>query len=219
MVKTGEWLSEAWAMVQQDLWTYVLLALIVALGNSITGGLLYGPLAAGFYLIVIRKLREPGYVPQVGDIGKGFEIFVPTFLAGLVGGIIAGLGGIACGVGAIVTTALVMFAVPLVADRGMDFWPAIMASIDKVKQNWLGFSLFVLVLGLVQMLGAIACVVGVFVTTPVVMVAIVLAYRDNFGLAGGVAPAAPQAPYVPPTPTEPPSPTPPSPTPPPSVPS
>lgn len=43
VVKTGEWLSEAWSIVQQDLWTYVLLALIVAVGNSVTGGLLYGP--------------------------------------------------------------------------------------------------------------------------------------------------------------------------------
>lgn len=220
MVKTGRWLSEAWLIVQQDLGTYVLLALIVGVGNSITGGLLYGPLMGGFYWIVLRKLREPGYTPQVGDIGKGFEMFVQTFLAGLVGGIIASLGGIACGIGAIVTTALVMFALPLVVDRNMEFWPAITTSIDKVKANWLEFSLFVLVLGLIQMLGAIVCVVGVLITTPLCTVTLALAYRDNFGLAGGaVGPEAPQAPYVPPSSQAPPTPTePPSPTSPPSTP-
>ncbi|MGD9496812.1 MAG: hypothetical protein AB7Y46_10970 [Armatimonadota bacterium] len=132
-------------------------------------------------------------------------MFLQTFLAGLVGGLIAGRGGIACGIGAVVTTALVMFAIPLVVDRGMEFWPAITESINKVKANWLGFSLFVLVCGLVQLLGMIACVVGMFITMPVVTVAMALAYRDNFGLAGRAAAAAPQAPTA-----APPSPTPPS---------
>lgn len=205
MVKTGEWISEAWALVKEDLWMHILIVLVFSLGSSITGGIIQGPLMAGYMWIIFRKLSDKGYVPAVGDIGKGFEVFVPALLASIVGGLIASLGLIACVVGVFVTQAMVMFAIPLVMDRKMDFWPAIQMSMDKVKENYVGWGVFVLALCGVQLLGAIACGIGVFVTTPIVIVAVALAYRDNFGIqgveaAGLAAPMAPP-PVAPPTPT------------------
>lgn len=220
MVKTGEWLSEAWSIVQQDLWAHVLIFLVVGLVSSIP---LLGPaMMAGYIMIVLRKLRNPAYTPAVGEVFEGFQLFVPALLVGIVGGIIANLGLIACIVGVFATTALVMFAMPLVVDRKLDFWPAIQESMDKVKPNLFPWSMFVLLVGLVYMLGAVLCGVGILVTGPIAVVALMIAYRETFGLSGeaAVGPAAPQAPYVPPTPQVPPTPTePPSPTPPPSVPS
>lgn len=198
MVKTGEWISEAWELVKQDLWLHVLFAAILAIAGSASVSILSYPLTCGYIYIIIRKLQEPGYTPEIGDIGKGFEVFVPALLAGIVGGLIASLGIIACGVGVFVTAALVMFAMPLVMDRRMEFWPAIQASIDLVKQEWLAWAIFVLALWGLNLLGLICCGVGQLVTGPISMVALVLAYRDNFGFAG--AEAAPSA--EPPTPTQ-----------------
>ena len=113
-VKIGDWLSEAWTIISEDLVTHILLALIVWLGTGITGGLLSGPLMGGYLWIVFKKMKDPSYTPQVGDIAKGFENFVQLLLVGIVAGIIASVGVIACGVGVFFTSALVILALPLV---------------------------------------------------------------------------------------------------------
>ncbi|MFW6438302.1 MAG: hypothetical protein ACOCZ7_04730 [Armatimonadota bacterium] len=198
MVKIGDWLSESWEIISEDLVTHILLALIVGLGASITGGLLSGPLMGGYLWIVFKKMKDPTYTPEIGDIGKGFENFVQLFLVAIVGGLIASLGTIACIVGVFFTSALVVLALPLVVEGNMSFWPAITESIDKTKQSLINWVLFTLIIGVAQSL---------WITLPIAVVMMALAYRDNYGL-GGAAPAA-SAPAAPTAPTEPPaSPTP-----------
>jgi|LSQX01.1.fsa_nt_gb hypothetical protein len=209
-VKIGDWLSEAWNIVSQDLVTHILLALIVGLGSGITGGILSGPLMGGYLWIIFKKMKDPSYVPQVGDVSKGFENFVQLLLVGIVAGLIASLGTIACVIGVFFTSALVVLALPLVVDRNMDFWSAIMESINKTKQDLMGWVVFVLVVGLLNALGS-AIAVGFLITLPIAIVAIAIGYRETYGLSGAAtaggytAPAAPQAPSAP----EPPQPTPP----------
>ncbi len=193
MVKIGDWFSEAWQLISQDIGTHLILGLIVGLGTSATGSLLYGPLVGGYLWIVFRKLKDPNYVPQVGDLAKGFEVFVATFLVWLVGGIIAGLGVIACVIGVFFTAALVILALPLVVEGGLAFWPAITTSINKTKENLFSWVLFVLVIALVNGLGSsVTAGIGMIITIPITTVMLALAYRDNFGLAGEAA-AAPTA--------------------------
>jgi len=204
MVKTGEWLSEAWSIVQQDLWAHVLIVIVVGLLSYVP---LLGPaMMAGYMLIILRKLRNPAYTPAVGEVFEGFQLFVPALLVGIVGGLIAALGVIACIVGVFATQALVMFGMPLVVDRKMEFWPAIQASMDKVKPDLVAWSIFVLLVALVQLVGVIACGVGVLVSTPVIAVTVMVAYRDTFGLAGEGEAVAQAPTATPPSPT----PTPPS---------
>jgi hypothetical protein len=208
MVKIGDWLSESWELISEDLVTHIILALIVGLGSSITGGLLWGPLMGGYLWIIFKKMKEPAYTPEVGDIGKGFEDFVQLFLVGIVGGLIASLGAIACGIGALFTGALVVLALPLVVEGGMSFWPAITESIDKTKQKLMSWVLFVLVVGLLNALGG-AVAVGFLITVPITAGMLALAYRDNYGLQGSAAgPTEPTAPEGPTAPQPPSSPTP-----------
>ncbi len=222
MVRTGEWLSEAWEIVQKDMIQWALVFLVGGLVSCIP--FVAAGIAPGYVLIVRRRLRDPSYVPEIGDIFEGFEYFVPTLLFMIVGGLIGAAGAIACLVGVFATAALVMFGLPLIVDRGMDFWPAIQKSMEKVKEDLVSWSIFVLVLDLVYLVGVIVCVVGVLVSGPVGMVAFMLAYQDLFGFEGEAAPEgatgettppestpspAPQAPEAPsaeepsaPTPTD-----------------
>lgn len=211
MVKIGDWLSESWEIISEDLVTHIILALIVGLGSGITGGLLWGPLMGGYLWIIFKKMKDPSYTPQPGDIGKGFENFVQLFLVAIVGGIIASLGVIACGIGVIFTSALVVLALPLVVEGGMAFWPAISESINKTKQNLMSWVGFVLVLALLNAVGG-AIAVGFLITLPIAAVMTALAYRDNYGLAGaaGAGAAAPQAPETPSAPNAPSAPSAPS---------
>ncbi len=207
MVKTGEWLSEGWDLVKQDLFAHVLLALVVGLGSAITGGILGGPLICGYIWIIIEKMRNPAYKPAIGDLGKGFEVFVHALVACLIWSLFASVASSACGLGQFVVNGFLVFTYPLIMDRRMEFWPAIQASYEKVTPDWLGFCLFHLAQVGVMLLGVIACVVGVFVTGPICVVAMVAAYRDNFGLEGAAA-APPTEPMAPPAaPTPPPTPT------------
>lgn len=137
--------------------------------------------------------------------------FIPFLIIGLVlskvsggvGGVFMILGYLAAVVVGIVASVLWIFAGPLIIDKRMTFWDAMMASKDKVLQNLGGYVGFAIVAGLVYLLGAIICGVGILVTAPIVIVAMVIAYRDNFGLEpeAGVAAAAP--PMAPPPPVPP----------------
>lgn len=73
------------------------------------------------------------------------------------------------------------FTVPLVADKGYDFWPAMQLSRKMVAKHFWWFLLFFLVLGLVSMLGMLACLIGLFVSLPVVFAALSHWYENIFG--------------------------------------
>ena len=187
MVKTGAWISEAWGLLREDFWWHVLVALVVMTINGTgVGFLLIGPLTCGYLYIIMQKLRKRAAPLNINDLGKGAEVFLEAFLASLVVGLFTGIGSLACGIGGIIVSALLVFALPLVIDRRMGFWDAIAASWEKTKGNWFDFSLFWFLLMLLT--GAIALLtlgLGVFVTFPLVQIVIVLAYRDNFGLTEG----------------------------------
>ena len=81
----------------------------------------------------------------------------------------------------LVLGAMYMFSFLFILDKKMDFWPAMQASAEIVKKDYMGFTLFFLVLVLLQILGALACIIGLFITIPIMYVAIAIAYRDLVG--------------------------------------
>ncbi len=112
---------------------------------------------------------------------KGFNFFVPSLVAHILISIFTALGMLLCIIPGIVIAAMYMFTFLFILDKKMDFWPAMEASAAIVKKDYMGFSLFILALGLLQVLGALACIIGIFVTLPIMYVAIALAYRDLVG--------------------------------------
>jgi uncharacterized membrane protein len=63
----------------------------------------------------------------------------------------------------------------------MDFWPAMQASHDVVKNDYFGFTMFVVLAILVNLLGLLCCVVGLLVTYPLTIAAITVAYKEIVG--------------------------------------
>lgn len=73
-----------------------------------------------------------------------------------------------------------MFSLPLIIDRQMEFWPAMSASRKVVgKHWWLVFGL-VVVCGLINIAGFMACGVGIFVALPITLGAVMYAYESIF---------------------------------------
>jgi uncharacterized membrane protein len=93
---------------------------------------------------------------------------------------------------------LLMFALPLVADKRMDGIEAMKLSVETLKDEWLMAAVFSLVLGLIATVGLLACGVGILVAGPVILLAEALLYRAYFPEAAA-APAAPPAPSEPPS--------------------
>jgi uncharacterized membrane protein len=84
-----------------------------------------------------------------------------------------------------------IFAVPLVIDRRLEFWPAMELSRRVISHHWWQM-LWLCVLGvLVCLLGLLVFCVGIYVAVPVVLGAYAYAYEDIFG-ASKQLPAATQ---------------------------
>lgn len=73
-----------------------------------------------------------------------------------------------------------MFTLPLIVDKEMEFWPAMKTSWRRVNVHWgQCFGLMVLV-GLVNVLGLLLCLVGLLVTVPIGLGALMYAYETIF---------------------------------------
>jgi hypothetical protein len=72
----------------------------------------------------------------------------------------------------------VMFTLFYIVDQQMEVAAAIQQSFETVKQNFWIFMGLNIVANVVSLLGAIACLIGIFVTLPMYYCAIAVAYRE-----------------------------------------
>ena len=176
-VTAGRWIGMGWDLVKTDIGGYMLLSLVFFMLSSVP--LIQGALHAGFGIHTIKKLS--GRRADFSDFFKGFNFFIPTLVASLIIGVFTFAGALACLVGAIVVTAMFQFTYLFIVDKKMDFWPAMQASHAVVKANYLGFSLFIILAALVNVLGFCCLIVGMLITAPVTYAATVIAYRELVG--------------------------------------
>jgi uncharacterized membrane protein len=122
---------------------------------------------------------------EMGDFFKGFNFFIPTLIATIVIGIFTFLGTLACIIPGLVIAAMYKFTYLFIIDKRMDFWQAMQASHAVVKNDYFGFTMFLILAFLVNLLGLCCLVVGLLVTIPVTFAAITVAYRDIVGFEPG----------------------------------
>ena len=82
------------------------------------------------------------------------------------------------------------FTLPLVVDRKMDFWQAIVTSWKVVGKHWWKTFAFVFVTSLINIAGLFCFCLGGLVTGPWMLFAYVNAYEELFGVRGGATPSA-----------------------------
>lgn len=227
MVRLGEWLSEGWALIKDDIVTFAVATLVAGLVGTVSLGICGPALFAGLFMMMFAKMR--GEPVAIGDVFKGFQKFGPAILliiivviatgvASVVLNLIPIVGQIASMVLGFVVGAAIFYSMPMVAATDVSAVDSIKLSWEKVQPNLVMYCVTYFVYSLISSLGSIACIVGIFVTQPLTMAAMAIAYRENFGLDGAapaaVPPAVPPAPGVAPPPAVPPPPA--APTPPPA---
>lgn len=73
------------------------------------------------------------------------------------------------------------FTLPLIIDKGLGFWPAMMTSWKMVHKHWFQVFALVVVVGLLNLAGGCMCVVGLLVAAPIGTAATMYAYETIFG--------------------------------------
>jgi uncharacterized membrane protein len=204
-IDLGRWITSGWKLIRGELLGYMLAALIWAvvllIAFNITwlmGALLAGPLTAGFFLMAANHLR--GGRLLMGDLFQAFGRFLPLTLASILLVIALSIGAVLCVLPALFIAGLYLFTFLLIIDRELDFWEAMETSRRIASKDYLEFTLFVLVLLVLNLAGVMALVIGVLVTIPLSFAAVTCAYNELVGLAP--EPALP--PSTPASSTEPP---------------
>ena len=174
---TGRWLGEGWALVQADLGNYLLISLLFLLLNGVP--FIQGALIAGFHIYTIKKLA--GRNPDIAEIFKGFKFFGATLIASLLIAFFTFLGTLALIIPGLVIAAMYKFTYLFIVDKRMGFWEAMKASHNVVRNDYFGFTMFLIVAFLVNVLGFLCLIVGLMVTVPLTFAAITVAYRDLVG--------------------------------------
>ena len=170
--------------------------------GPLTGGLYYlilrvlrrqpasvGDLFAGFKnnignlilgYIVMALIMIGCALPGFGIMAAGIIPMVMHQQANAGGIMIAILGFIVAMVPLIYLKVSWFYVIPLIIDKRMDFWPAMKACRSRVGQHWWAVFGLVVVGGLLNIAGELACCVGLLVSIPLVFCAFMYGYETLF---------------------------------------
>ena len=102
-------------------------------------------------------------------------------MASILIGFFTFLGVLAFIIPGLVIAAMYKFTYLFIVDKRMEFWPAMQASHNLVRNDYFGFTMFLILAFLVNVLGFLCFIVGLFVTVPVTFAAITIAYNELVG--------------------------------------
>ncbi len=194
-VRFEPWLRQAFALYRGNFALLLLTHLVLVSVSVFTFGILAGPMFAGAARLVLDLLNGKEPKPQAGDLFKGFDYFLPSCLLGLstlaagvfLAAFLKPLGVLALA-GPIFVATATYYAIFLIVERDLEFWPSVQASWIMARSNFwplLGLVAFGLLAGTS---GSLALGVGVVVTFPFYTCLAAVAWRN----AGGEAePAEP----------------------------
>ena len=193
-VKIGDYIQRGWAVMQQNLGGFIgftVILLLISLVPAMLGERL-GPLAslavniispvlmAGFLIVAFKILKQQA--TTFNDFFQGFNNFLPIFLASLLVGIFTFLGFLVLILPGIFLAVAYSFSIPFVVGRKFDFWEAMEASRKVITKNWFSMFGFLIVLVLLNVVGALILGVGLLFTIPLSYCAIAAAFDDIVGL-------------------------------------
>ena len=170
----GEALSAGWTTFQKNpvpILLGMLCAMLIGLIPILGAGLAF----AGMMRVSLKALR--GQVPEPAD---GFAGLSDSAVDHIVMGLLQIAGMLACCVGVYVSQGIFFPGTLLILERNMTWDEAKDVCLKQVKPNWVPWTLFALVAGLVGASGTILCFVGVFFTAPIAMIAMAYAYEKAF---------------------------------------
>ncbi len=153
-INIGRCLARSWSLLTANfsvlfgaaflVWMVTVLCQMVPVLGGLAAWILAGVFNGGLCLVFLRRIR--GQQATVGDAFSGFSRGVAQLiLAGFVSSLLGWIGLLFCVVPGLYLLIAWVFSVPLVADRGLEFWSAMELSRKIVTRVWFKmFGLFIL---------------------------------------------------------------------------
>jgi hypothetical protein len=124
--------KQGWRLFVKDIGPLIIGALIACLLSVLTLGILLGPLTAGLYGMIVKRVRD-GQQPGVGDVFGQMNRFWSFFAAALVLFVLIGLASLTI-IGGILLATIWLYVFPLMVDRRMGLSEAMGTSYKLVRE-------------------------------------------------------------------------------------
>lgn len=192
-------LRRGFDLYKENILVLLLSTVLAVIISVLTIGILAGPMFAGMSIITLALIDRRDPKPDISDLFNGFSFFLPSlvfvvlyFVASIFGQVVLGfipvLGVILSSLYSMVLSTFVMFTMFNIVDQKMEVVAAIQKSIDVVKTNFWIFLGLQIIASLLSGLGLILCGIGVFLTLPLYICALAIAYRDLTPAPGPLPP-------------------------------
>lgn len=146
-----------------------------------SGLLISAPLGMGMAIAAFAISRQKPV--EMGTFFQGFNFFLPLLVVSLVSGILTMVGFFLLLIPGIYLAVAYGFSSYLVVFQKMEFWDAMEGSRKLITKNWFSFFGFFIVLGLINLAGAIALGVGLLFTIPITACAIYASFESIVGVS------------------------------------
>lgn len=156
----------------------MVLALIPIIGSI--ASIFIGPVLAAGYYVGIRKLDETHAV-EIGDFFKAFDNWVQLFLFALVSGLLVSLGFVLLILPGIWLAIAITLGYQIIVFGKLEFWDSLKASVKIVNKKWFHFFGLAIILGLINIVGALLLGIGLFITIPLTYTVMYACYKDIIG--------------------------------------
>jgi hypothetical protein len=191
--KFGEYINEGFTIFKKNIGYFIGFMLVYGIAlffinlipilGQIASGVIAFPLWAGVYFVGKKILKDEPYEFKDFFIAfTDFNKFLNLWLVSLVSGFFIAIGIFLLVIPGIYLAIAYALSVMFVLFAGTDFWNGMEFSRKLITKKWFHFFGFFIVLGLINLLGAIALGIGLLVTIPATSLAVLAAYDDIVGV-------------------------------------
>lgn len=138
-----------------------------------------GPLVGGIFILVMNG--KEGEEIDIKQMQAVFDVFIPLLFIGIITQIFIGIGFVLLILPGIFLWGCYIFAYIIALDKRVDFWSAMEQSRKFGFENKKDIFIFALILGVINLIGAIPFGLGLIITVPLTVCIVAEAYEDLFG--------------------------------------
>jgi uncharacterized membrane protein len=192
-MKVGEVLSKSWGLFKENAGNLIVLFIVyfavVFFANVVLGfvpligwilsTIVSTVMLAGIYYAYLKVLK--GEATTVNDMFSSIkEVLGDLAVMAIIKTVFITIGFLLLIIPGIYLVVSYLFAELLVIDKKMDAWEALEESRKRITKNWFSYFALLIVLAVINFLGFIPLGLGLIVTVPLSLMAIVVAYVSEF---------------------------------------
>lgn len=184
--------KKAFEIYKSDFFKFIIAFIIVFIISVVSLGILAGPSIAGFFLMVLGRLRNKTQQVNIEDIFKGFNYFKSTLIFVILTCAIYFVGWlivlilplllerIAHFLLFLLLLTISQFGIPLIVDKKVTCFDAYTISFGVVKKNFPLIFAFTIMWYVLGMIGIVFYIIGLFITMPFGICLVAVAYDEIF---------------------------------------